>query len=69
VSLLDGLCVFNRSANTVYRYQEDAHSISAVKLSSSMLKRAAERDEHHWDPPASDEFASQVLFAAVYDGS
>lgn len=34
-----------------------------------MLKRTAERDEHHWDPPASDEFASQVLFAGVYDGS
>lgn len=51
-------------------YQEDAYTVSAIKLNPSILRRTAERENgaHAWDPPATDQFAYQVLFAGIYDG-
>jgi hypothetical protein len=55
-------------------YQEDRFTIASIHLDPATIQRTIDKVppefQRQWDPQAvGDEFASQMLFVGIYDGS
>ena len=55
-------------------YQEDRFTIASIHMDPATIQRTIDKVppefQRQWDPQAvGDEFASQMLFVGVYDGS
>lgn len=62
--------MMENEANDEGRYQEDAHTVSAIHIPPEELRHSLQRYFGiNWDPGHIGEtLAGQVVFAGIYDG-